>query len=157
VARFQGELSGRLIEAMAAGGPVRAIEVCSREAPAIAARLSADSGAAFGRVALAVRNPGNAADAGEREVLEDFRREIEAGTTEAAWKFEVAPDGAARYMKAIVTQPLCLACHGRELAPDVQSAIAQFYPADRATGFAAGDLRGAFVVHWPSAGADGAP
>jgi hypothetical protein len=157
VARFHGELSGRLKEAMGSGGPVHAIDVCSRDAPAIAARLSAESGADVGRVAAAVRNPANAADTEERETLEKFRREIAAGAAETPVAFDVAADGSATFMKAIVTQPACLACHGAALAPEVASAVARQYPEDRATGFAAGDLRGAFVVRWPADRAERAP
>jgi len=157
VARFQGELSGRLSQAMAAGGPVHAIEVCSRDAPVIASRLSAESGASVARVALAARNAGNTGDAGERGILEEFRADIQAGNREAAVRFEVEADGSARYMKAIITQPMCLACHGPTLAPEVESAVLQRYPVDQATGFSVGDLRGAFVVRWPPANPAGVP
>jgi catalase-peroxidase len=33
--------------------------------------------------------------------------------------------------------------------PEVRAAVSRLYPADEATGFAVGDLRGAFVVEWP--------
>jgi hypothetical protein len=69
----------------------------------------------------------------------------------------MSDDGGATYMQAIVTQPLCVACHGTALAPDVASALARLYPSDRATGFAVGDLRGAFVVRWPASHAGPAP
>jgi hypothetical protein len=157
VARFHADLSGRLKEAMAAGGPVHAIDVCSREAPEIAARLSAESGAVVGRVAAAARNPANAADAGERATLEELRRALANGTGEAPSAYVVAEDGSSVFMKAIVTQPQCLVCHGAVLAPEVASAVGRRYPTDQATGFAAGDLRGAFVVRWPAAGAERAP
>ena len=42
--------------------------------------------------------------------------------------------------------PLCLTCHGAALSPDVEAALAESYPEDHATGYSAGDLRGAFVV-----------
>lgn len=157
VTRFHGELSGRLKEAMAAGGPVHAIDVCSRDAPEIAARLSAESGAAVGRVAAAARNPANAADAVERATLDEFRRAMAGGAVEAPFAYAVAADGSSMFMQAIVTQPQCLACHGAALAPEVATAVGRRYPADQATGFAAGDLRGAFVVRWPAAGEERAP
>ncbi len=49
-------------------------------------------------------------------------------------------------MKAIPTGPLCLACHGETLAAPVAEKIGELYPADKATGFREGDIRGAFVV-----------
>lgn len=51
-----------------------------------------------------------------------------------------------RYMKAIPTEPVCTVCHGRQLPPTLQQAIAAKYPADAATGFEVGDLRGAVYV-----------
>ena len=58
-------------------------------------------------------------------------------------------------MAAIVTQPPCLVCHGGRIAEPVRPALREQYPADAATGFAVGELRGAVVIDWP-AGAQGA-
>ncbi|MEW6167252.1 MAG: DUF3365 domain-containing protein, partial [Pseudomonadota bacterium] len=136
--------------AMNAGGPARAIEVCQQDAPAIAARLSAQSGARVSRTALRLRNSANAPDRPAREVLEDFRHVLAADAAEPPERFESRPGGGARYMKAILTQPQCLACHGAQVSPEVEAALARHYPGDQATGFAAGELRGAFLIDWPS-------
>lgn len=150
VERFQETLGQRLKQALTAGGPVAAIAVCQREAPAIAARLSAETGARVGRTALRVRNPANQPDADARAVLERFDQAIRAGVERPPESFEVMRDGQARYLKAIVTQPICLNCHGATVDPQVEQALARHYPDDQARGYAAGDLRGAFFVHWPA-------
>ncbi len=49
-----------------------------------------------------------------------------------------------RCMKAIPTAELCVTCHGSNLDPAIAATLAEFYPADRATRFAVGDIRGAF-------------
>jgi hypothetical protein len=56
-----------------------------------------------------------------------------------------------RYMQAIPMQGMCMSCHGpREaLAPEVRERLEERYPHDRATGFAVGDLRGAFSIRQP--------
>ncbi len=54
-----------------------------------------------------------------------------------------------RYMKAIPTREVCLACHGRSLDPAVESTLKELYPEDRARGFSVGDIRGAFTVTQP--------
>ena len=51
-----------------------------------------------------------------------------------------------RYMKAIPVGEVCLACHGSSLDPELKATIDGGYPEDRATGFALGELRGAFTV-----------
>ncbi|MGE0387978.1 MAG: DUF3365 domain-containing protein [Gammaproteobacteria bacterium] len=148
--RLQQQLSGRLMAAMLESGAVNAIDVCRTEAPGIAAGLSSGAGARVWRTALKVRNPVNAPDLNARAVLEEFADELGTGTGAVPEHFAVAADGSARYMRAIVTQPPCLACHGAEIAAPVREAIQAHYPQDAATGFAAGDLRGAFVVDWPA-------
>lgn len=146
---FQQQLGGRLKSAMAAGGPVAAIEVCAEVAPEIAARASADAGARVGRTALRVRNPDNAPDPDAAEVLQAFAERVAAGESMPIEHLGTAPDGATRYLRAIVLQPLCATCHGASLAPAVADAVEARYPRDQAVGFEVGELRGAFVIDWP--------
>jgi len=148
------ELKAELGRAINAGGPVAAVSVCKTRAPEIAARLSATSGAIVGRTALRVRNPANAPDDLQRAVLEQFAGELASGKFEGPLEaaFEINRGGQVerRYMRAIPTEGLCLACHGPVLAPDLAAVIERDYPADQATGFETGQLRGAFSVTWPS-------
>ena len=149
-AQLGQDLSAALLTSLGTDGPVEAVVVCSVEASPIAARLSEQAGAHVGRTALRIRNPENAPDDAAREVMAAFARDLAAGATAPPEHFQTRPDGSARYMSAIVTQPLCVTCHGSEIAPEVTTAISQNYPADQATGFAVGDLRGAFIVEWPA-------
>jgi hypothetical protein len=151
VQQFAGELRGALEKAMGRAGPPGAIAVCRDEAPAIAARLSQESGARVSRTSTRVRNPANAAQPWQREVLAAFERRLaDKAPPESLEHFEVRPDGSARLMKAIVTQSMCLTCHGATIIPAVRGAIERDYPQDEATGFTLGSLRGAFVVDWPA-------
>ncbi|TJY60060.1 DUF3365 domain-containing protein [Sinimarinibacterium sp. CAU 1509] len=149
-AQLGKQLKQTLQSAMADGGPVAAIDVCQLQAPAIAATI-ATPGIHVGRTALRVRNSNNAPDPAQIKILQDFERRLSAGeSAETIEQFDSADDGSARYMKAIVTQPLCTTCHGTELPPEIAAAITQRYPNDAAVGFAPGSLRGAFVVEWSS-------
>ena len=149
------ELKAELGRAMAEGGPVAAIGVCRERAPAIAARLSAESDARVGRTALRVRNPANAPDEFEHAVLGQFAAELASGKfadpLEAAFEINRGGQVERRYMRAIPTEAICVTCHGGHLAPEVAAAIASRYPDDQATGFEPGQLRGAFSVVWPPA------
>lgn len=149
---FQQQLGGQLKSAMAEGGPVAAIEVCADVAPEIAANASRESRAVVGRTALRVRNPDNAPDADAEQVLHAFAERVAAGESMPVEYLGTAPDGGTRYMQAIVLKPLCATCHGASLAPAVAEAIAARYPEDQATGFAVGELRGAFLIDWPAQG-----
>ena len=144
---FSGQLKESLVAAMSSAGPVAAIEVCRDRAPAIAAEVSAEHGLTIGRVTDRARNPDNAANAWQAEVLAEWAAQQAAGAdlTQVEY-FAASPAGGFRYMKPIVVQPACLACHGVTVSPDVRETLASSYPDDAAKGYAAGDLRGAFVV-----------
>ena len=152
-AQFQQELAGKLQAAMQVGGPVTAISVCKDEAPAIASRLSRGSGWQVKRVGTRVRNPlTGMPDAWEQRELAQFQRQLLDG--EAANRIDtlVVVDGpqgqTVRYMKAIVMAPQCLACHGSRESqqPALRTALERDYPHDAATGYAVGELRGAFSL-----------
>jgi len=150
VKQFATELKGRLTEGMQQGGPVNAITVCNTDAPEIAQKVSEGSDWNVARTSLKIRNPGNAPDPWEIQVLHSFEERKAAGEDlEAMEHWEVVEmDGAKsfRYMKAIPTGPVCLNCHGAELAPQVSEALDRLYPEDQARGFSAGDIRGAFTL-----------
>lgn len=150
---FATRLKGALTAEIERTGPPGAVAVCRDTAPAIAAEASAKTGWVVGRTSLKTRNPDNAPDAWEREILEEFAARRMAGEDPAgmdAWTI-VNRDGRQqfRYMKAIPTASLCLTCHGTNIDPTVKKAIDDAYPADVATGYGEGDVRGAFTITQP--------
>lgn len=150
--RLQTELGARLKSALAAGGPVQAITVCQIEAPGIARALETEGGPSYvGRTALRVRNRANDPDDEARAVLAEFELELGPDAPPPS-RFITRADGSARYLQAIPMQPLCIACHGSKLSTEVSEALAERYPQDEATGFAVGELRGAFLIDWPADG-----
>jgi hypothetical protein len=104
----------------------------------------------IGRTALKVRNPSNAPTEWQRAVLLDFQNRAASGEAIASLEYStiVQVNGAIehRYMKAIAVEPLCVTCHGIQIAPALKNAIRAEYPADMATGFSVGELRGAVYV-----------
>lgn len=152
---FQGLLGGELKAAIAAGGPVNAIQVCSRVAGEIAANVSKKHGWEIGRTSLKTRMPANAPDAWEIKVLNDFEARKAKGEdpTKLEHSETVTQDGKQvfRYMKAIsIPQDApCLACHGEKIDPAVAAKLKELYPQDQATGYKQGDLRGAFTITQP--------
>lgn len=150
VAKLQWTLQGELMGAMREGGPAKAIEVCRDRAPKVASEISRESGWTVARTALKVRNPKNAPDAWEKKVLEEFSARAAAGEDMAALEKSEVVEAAGiktfRFMKAIRTGEPCLACHGASMKPELAAKVKALYPEDQATGFAAGDLRGAFTL-----------
>ncbi len=149
---FASRLTGELTAAIEKGGPVLAIEVCKERAPQIASELSRKSGAKVSRTSARYRNPTNAPEPWQQEVLEHFAQEMSsAGSTQPLEYFVRGSDGEpTRYARAIPTGGVCLLCHGSNVSDDLLKVLGAEYPFDQALGYEAGALRGAFSVSWPS-------
>lgn len=134
------------------GGFEGAIAACRDFAPRLAQAASEESGWAIRRVSLRNRNPQALPDAWERAALEDFDRRAAAGespaTLEKGETVAVGNGREYRYLKALPTQPLCLACHGGvdDISPAVRTRLGELYPDDRATGYRPGEIRGALTL-----------
>ncbi|MBC2607248.1 Tll0287-like domain-containing protein [Pelagicoccus albus] len=149
VKQFAGTLKPILKQNMEASGPVATIEVCSQQAPAIAASLSESTGWTVHRVSLQPRNPAAKPDAWETEMLHQLaeRQANNDGTDKLAVSSVV--NGEFRFMKAQPVEQLCLKCHGTEIAPEVSEALKSFYPNDSGTGYSLGQIRGAVSLSKP--------
>jgi hypothetical protein len=148
---FGGGLREELAAALQTGGPGNAISVCKERAPAIAeAQRQKNGWQKVGRTSLKLRNPANKPDDWELAVLKKFEERKAAGDDPAKIEHsEVVQAGGKktfRYMKAIPTQELCLVCHGEKIDKATSAKLAKLYPKDKARGFKAGDLRGAFTL-----------
>jgi hypothetical protein len=154
-AQVPPKLLATLTQAIDKGSPDGAIAVCRDEAPKLAKAASEQSGWSIRRVSLRQRNPKAVPDAWERAALEDFDRRAAAGESPATLeKAELVDEGGQkvqRYLRALPTQPLCLACHGdaASLSPAVSARLKELYPEDRAVGYAVGQIRGAMTIRRP--------
>jgi hypothetical protein len=158
VAKARGAIKGlgealkeKLGAAMKEGGPAKAIDVCNTAAMPITDDQGKAAGVKIGRTALKVRNEKNAPDAFEKRVLEKFIEQLKAGADVAKLDYAetVTENGVKtfRYMKPIpMLEKPCATCHGATIAPELKAEIDKRYPKDAATGFAPGELRGAFTV-----------
>jgi hypothetical protein len=127
-------------------GAVNAISVCKDQAPAIADSLFVDD-VRIGRTSHRLRNPANTAPEWVDAVLKTYLED------ESNRSSRVVPLANNRegYVEPIMTKPLCLACHGETLAPDIAAQIERMYPEDEATGFKVDELRGVYWVEYPAA------
>ena len=153
VKEFMGQLKNELQTAMKAGGPNNAINVCRDKAPVIAKNLSDKYGWTVARTSLKTRNVSNAADSWETTVLNKFeQRKIQGEDVKPMAYFEevkTQEGNSFRFMKAIPTGQVCLACHGDKIDPKVATKLITTYPDDKAIGFKLGDIRGAFTITQP--------
>lgn len=151
------QLGGKLKGEIAANGLEAAVGVCKIAAPQIAADLSVQTGSKVGRVGTRVRNAeAGTPDTWNAKALAAFAERMKQGEKPDAMEMsEVVADPSGktylRYAKAIAIQPMCLACHGSgsDIPDGVKARLQSEYPADKATGYSVGELRGAVVVMRP--------
>ena len=125
-------------------GPVEAISACLVEAPKVAE--AASSGAIkVGRTSQKLRNPSNA----PKPWMQPFLRLYETDPEQREPGVVLIDDNTVGYVEPIFLQPLCVTCHGAELAPDLQAKLKELYPSDQAIGYAPGDFRGVFWAELP--------
>jgi len=144
VKRFGGTLKPKLKQAIKTGGLAHAVNVCATQAPQIAKVLSKETSWEVKRVSLKARNMLAQPDKFEQNILKQFN---EASKIKSS-KLEYAKivNGEFRYLKAQKVEGVCLHCHGENISPEVQTAIKAHYPNDMATGYALGNVRGAFSL-----------
>lgn len=135
-------------------GPVAAVGVCKDVAPSIAASLSSQHGVQVKRVGTRVRNPSAGVPNGwQKEALSEFDARLTQGEKPADLEYWRVVDDAQgkrelHFAKAIVTQQLCVTCHGKaeDIPAPLLEKIRAEYPKDEAIGYRVGQLRGAVVV-----------
>jgi hypothetical protein len=135
---FKRQLQQALKTGMA-DGPVAAVNICHLQAPAIAESFNAKN-IYVGRSSHRLRNPANAPAPWMSALINNYLDAPEQRQP-VALRLE---SGRIGYAEPILTQAVCLTCHGENIAPEVKVQLAELYPADRATGFQVGELRGVF-------------
>lgn len=149
IGEYSGKLINELTTAINEGGPENAIKICKVKAPRISYELSRD-GWSINRTSLKIRNPDNAPDEFEEELLRDFEEKKSSGydiDKLAYYKLtEVGTHSEFRYIKAIPVNEICLQCHGENISDPVIKKLNELYPEDKARNYKLGDIRGAFTI-----------
>lgn len=148
---------GAMQKAVAEKGVTGAIGVCSEAAPAMLRDIRQKTGWDIRRVSLKARNAATGTpDAWEARQLAEFNIKVAEGSR--ADQLEVSgivtdSDGKRtfRYMKALPVGEVCLKCHGpaESQSDELKAVLSHAYPADRATGYSLGQVRGALSVKRP--------
>lgn len=131
-----------------------AIEFCSLRALPLREEVNQSlQGLEVKRTSLRIRNPANRPDSLEAVALTYFEARAAEGDLPPPG-LQDPGDGTLRFSKSLVANEMCVQCHGDPaiLAPDVAEALAERYPADQATGYKLGDLRGVIRVTIPREG-----
>ncbi len=144
-----GVLNSRLGKAIADAGLTNAVEFCSVHGITFTTSVGVTNQVVLRRVTHRPRNPQNRADTNELAVIRQFEAELSKGATPKPIVAANKPDSFTYYAPIVLKLPLCLRCHGEpgaDIKPDVLGQIKKTYPADEATGFKLGQLRGLWSV-----------
>jgi len=145
-------LGGRLVDAIQTEGVIEAIDVCHKDAYKITDDITKgiESVNSIKRVSTKYRNPNNAPDKYEDEVLTWFEEQLATGAkpTSFGQKISRKKGDLIRYYKPMYVQNKCLLCHGDDNTrlPDVSKKIEELYPTDLAKDYNEGDFRGLIRV-----------
>jgi len=126
--------------AMASGGPGGAINVCHQSSAEVIERVKREKGFDVGRTSDRLRNPTNVPKPWMAATVKKYAG-ARAGSVEG---FYVDLGDRLGVMRPIAEEPICAGCHGPadRLEPGVRKELSERYPADHATGFRTGDIRG---------------
>lgn len=142
-------LGQSLTKAIQEKGTVGAIGFCNLKAMQITDSVSLMKNAAINRVSDKLRNPKNKATPKELEYINWFKEVLEAGD-------EISPvveteDGEVSFYYPIVTNALCLQCHGTpntQVMPETMTALNKLYPNDMALGYDVNQVRGMWSIEF---------
>jgi hypothetical protein len=148
-------LGGLLKAAMQNGGAGAAVDFCSEKAQAVTIDVQSTlaGGVKIRRISNRYRNPLNRPTSEDLAAIKVFETgKSGSGEYPPEYIVRALEEDAFLYYQPLTIQKLCLNCHGPEntIKPAVKSAILQAYPADMATGYAEGDLRGLVKVTVPA-------
>jgi hypothetical protein len=136
-----------LNDAFKRGGPSSAINSCHVDATGVAQRIGRQEGIAAGRTSDRLRSPMNAPRPWAAALVKAHAgrqaRSVEGFAVDLGEKVGV--------LRPIGLRSMCSGCHGpvERLSPGVKAVLSESYPADRAVGFAEGEIRGWFWVEMP--------
>lgn len=143
----KAQLGKNLMAALKQHGAPGAVTFCNTRAIPLTDSMSKVFHAEVKRVSDNPRNPANAANISERAYIDELKRAkandelLEPRITEI--------NGKMVGYYAIVTNKMCLQCHGdkdKDILPETLANIQKAYPNDKATGYGENQVRGIWVV-----------
>ncbi|MBK8951321.1 MAG: DUF3365 domain-containing protein [Chitinophagaceae bacterium] len=140
-------LGKNLLNAIASKGTEGAIEFCSTKALPLTDSMSAVYHAIVKRVSDKNRNPKNTANPSELSYINQGKEILGKGGKIMPKTIE--ENGKVTGYYPILADKMCLQCHGKkaeQIKPSTLQRIGALYPADRATGYDTGQLRGIWVI-----------
>lgn len=144
------KVRGLLLNELDKGGFDGAVRVCAEVAQDITRQFNQQPGRTVRRVSLGYRNTRDIPDAYETQKLKSFDT-LNRDQKLPQESYEIVRENGReylRYLRPVTAGAMCLKCHGQpdDIPIAVQRVLQERYPNDQATGYHAGDVRGAVSV-----------
>ena len=142
----QQTLIKNLLGAIQKGGADYAVEFCNEKAIPLTDSLSKKYRVEIQRISAKNRNPKNVASLFDKKMLALFESTAVPSLKDTLID---TPNGYVYYKPIKIGMPTCLQCHGKpkiDINETTASTIHKKYHFDKATGYAMGDLRGAWKL-----------
>lgn len=139
---FKESLLKEVSTRMASEGPAAAVAYCHENALPLTDSIAKAHQLKIYRVSDKPRNSKNAPSTSERALINHYKEALLEG------KKLKDSLSAGVYYSPLVTSGACLKCHGTpdNLSPQALAVIKEKYPADKATGYKEGEVRGLVVI-----------
>ena len=147
IASMHDALLWELNSGLEQGGAILAIKSCHIDATRVSQRVGREEGVAAGRTSDRLRNPTNAPRPWAAPIVK-----ANAGRrAQDVPGFAVDLGDKVGVMRPVAQRPICGSCHGRreKLSTAIRAELKDRYPADRATDFEEGEIRGWYWVEIP--------
>jgi hypothetical protein len=145
----QRQLGSNLMRAIKEGGYDHAVSFCRVQAKSITDSVGFDYKAQVSRVSDKPRNPKNVASEEEMKYITYYKQAL---SQETDWSSKlIETSDSYTYYAPIITQALCLNCHGdpqSQINPKTLARLRSDYPQDKAVGYGLGELRGMWKIKW---------
>jgi len=139
-------LRSTLVKTIGGKGLAGALRFCNTEALALTS-LYASGDVTITRVSDKSRNPKNELSVLDKEQWDKYKTLV--AKNDSVKPIIVIQNKEVNYYKPITMQGMCLNCHGtpkKEIPENLLAVIDSLYPADKATEYKIGDLRGMWHV-----------
>lgn len=144
---FKGHIKKKSHE----GGLTAVVDFCHENALKLTDSMAQVYNVKIKRTSHKLRNPENAPDAMEKEILTEYLAEIKQAKKP---KPVIKKDdkGNVHFYAPIFIKHDCLKCHGepvKDIPEPIYKKIKENYPQDKAINFKTGDLRGIWDIEFP--------
>jgi hypothetical protein len=134
-------------------GIPEALRYCNLNAYPLIDSVEQKYSAIIKRASTDIRNPQDAPDEDELQIIKTYQDSLASGKTPKA--FVKVGEKEVHFARPILlNDAVCLNCHGKvgtDIAPENYQVIKALYPEDKATGHELGDLRGIWSIRFSKA------